>query len=85
MKKGYSYQEIGTRIDQGKRVACTCYPQARVSAVQKHPENDTITVTINFSIRDTCIGIVSDEYASMRALLDAFDIEELSEMWEVLE
>jgi hypothetical protein len=84
MKKVYSYQEIGTRIDQGKQVVCTCYPQARESAVQKHPGSDTVTVTINLSIRDTYVGIVSYECASMLAVLDAFDIEELSEIWEVL-
>jgi hypothetical protein len=85
MKQVYSYQEIGTLIDQGKHVVFTCHPEARVSAVQQHPNNDTITVTINLSIGNTCVGIVSYEYASMLAVLDAFAIVDLSEMWEVLE
>ncbi len=83
MKQVYSYQEIGTLIDQGRQVVFTCYPEARVSAVQKHPDRETITVTLNLCIQDTCVGSISDEYASILAVLDAFDIEELSEMWEV--
>ncbi len=30
MKTVFSYQEIGTQIDQGKQVVFTCYPEARV-------------------------------------------------------
>ena len=85
MKTVHSYQEIGTFIDQRKTVMFTCHPEARVTVVQKHPDLETITVTINLSIRDTCVGIVSYEYASMLAVLDAFDVEELSEIFEMLE
>jgi len=84
MKQVQSYQEIGTLIDQRKTVLFPCHPEARVSAVQKHPDRETITVTIYLSIRDTCIGIVSYEYTSMLAVLDALDIDDLDEMWEVL-
>lgn len=83
MKQVYSYQEIGTLIDQGRRVVFTCYPEARVSAIQKHRESDSVTVTITLCIRDTCVGIVEYEYASMLAVLDAFDIDDLEEVWEV--
>jgi hypothetical protein len=84
-KTVYSYQEIGTLLDQGRQGVFTCYPEARVSALQKHPESDTVTVTLTLSIRETCLGIVEDEYASMLAVLDAFDIEDLAEIWEVLD
>ncbi|MEO8955773.1 MAG: hypothetical protein ABI396_02300 [Ktedonobacteraceae bacterium] len=83
MKQVYSYQEIGTLIDQGRQVVFTCYPEARVSAIQKHHDSDTVTVTINLCIRDTCVGSVEYEYSSMLAVLDAFDIDDLDEMWEV--
>ena len=83
MKQVYSYQEVGTLIDQGKRVVFTCHPEARVTAVQKHRDSDTVTVTIQFSIRDTCIGIVENEYTSIVEVLEAFDIDERIEMWEV--
>lgn len=62
----------------------TCHPEARVTVVQRHPDLEAITVTINLSIRDTCIGILEYEYASMLAVLDAFQIDDLSEIWEVL-
>ena len=84
MKEVYSYQEIGTLIDQRKPVVFTCHPVARVTAVQRHPELETITVTINLSIRDTCIGIMENEYPSQLALLEAFDLNDLEEIWEVL-
>lgn len=85
MKTVYSYQEIGTLIDQCQKVVFTCDPVARVTAVQRHPDLETITVTIQLSIRDTCIGIMENEYSSKLALLEAFDIDDLAEIWEVLE
>jgi hypothetical protein len=84
VKQLYSYQEIGTLIDQGKQVRFTCSPQARVSAVQKQRESDTVTITLNLSIRDVCVGIVDYEYASIADVLEAFDIDEQAEIWEVL-
>jgi len=84
MKQVYSYQEIGTLFDQGKQVVFICHPEARVSTVQKHHDRDTVTVTVTLSIRDTCVGIVSYEYPSMLAVLDAFDIDEGGELWEVV-
>ena len=85
MKHVYSYQEIGHRIDEGQQVAFTSPATARVTAVQKSQESDSITVTIQFFIRETCIGIVEYEYTSIFAVLEAFDIDDLSEIWEVLE
>jgi len=85
MKQVFSYQEIGILIDQRKQVAFTCHPEARVTVVQRHPDLETITVTVQLSIRDTCIAILTDEYASILAVLEAFDIDDLSEIWEVLE
>jgi hypothetical protein len=85
VKQVYSYQEIGTLIDQGKQVAFTCHPEACVGAVQKDPDSDAVTVTLNLCIRDTCVGMVEDAYASMLAVLDAFDVDDLAKVWEVLE
>jgi hypothetical protein len=84
MKTVYSYQEIGTLIDQGKRVLFTCHPEARVTAVQQDRDSDSITVTLNLSIRDRCIGNVEYEYDSIVAVFEAFDRDDLEEMWEVL-
>ena len=62
MKQVYSYQEIGTLIDQRKPVRFTCYPVARVTAVQRHPDLEAITITITLSLRDTHIGSIESEY-----------------------
>jgi hypothetical protein len=80
----YSYQEIGTLIDQGRQVIFTCHPVVRVTAVQKKPNSDLITVTLVVSIGETCVGIMENEYASIYALLEAFNIGDLDEIWEVV-
>jgi len=85
MKEVYNYQEIGTLIDQGKQVVFTCHPAARVTAVQKSADSDTITATITLLIGEYVISVMESEYASIVALLDAFDIDESSEIWEMLE
>ena len=84
MKQVYSYQEIGYLIDQRKQTAFTCHPEARVTVVQRHPDLETITVTIQLFIANACIAILTNEYPSMVAVLDAFDINDLDEIREVL-
>jgi hypothetical protein len=83
MKQMYRYQERGTHIDQGREVVFPCPVTARVTAVQKSPESDTITVMLMLSVGDTCIGIIETEYTSMLAVLDTFARDDLEEMWEV--
>jgi hypothetical protein len=78
------YQEIGILIDSGKPMVFTCHPEARVT-VRQLPNEDTIKATITISISDTCVGIVETEYASIIDLLDAFQIDDLAEIWEVLD
>ena len=79
-----NYQEIGILIDSGKPAVFTCHPEARVT-VRWVPNEDTIKATITISIGDTCVGIVETEYASSIDLLDAFQIDDLAEIWEVLD
>lgn len=85
MKEVYDYQEIGTLIDQGRRVIFTCHPEVRVSCMQKQPDSEVISVTLMVEIGDTCVGIIENQYPSMHILLEAFAIDDLSEIWEVLE
>ncbi|MFL5586089.1 MAG: hypothetical protein ACJ8DI_00340 [Ktedonobacteraceae bacterium] len=80
-----SYQEIGHLIDGCTPVVFTCHPVARVTVLQRAFPENTVKVTINLSIGDTCVGIVANEYASITDLLDAFQIDDLDEIWEVLE
>jgi hypothetical protein len=84
MKQMYSYLERGPHRDQGREVVCTCPVTARVTAVQKSRESDTITVMLMLSVGDTCIGIIENEYTSMLAVLDTFAIDDLEDMWEVV-
>jgi hypothetical protein len=85
MKTVYSYQEIGTQIDQGKQVAFTRTLSAHVTAVQKSKESDEITVTIVLIVGEYVIAELETTYPRIEALLDAFDIGDLEEIWEVLE
>ncbi len=80
MKQVYSYQEVASLIEQGQPVTCTCPITARVKLCQQ--EGERVIVTITFFLRDTSIGMIEDEYASLIEVLDAFDIDEAAEIWE---
>ena len=84
MKQVYSYQEIGTLIDQGKQVAFTRTVQTHITAIQKCRENDEITVSIALCVGEYVIAELETTYPRIEALLDAFDIGDLEEIWEVL-
>jgi len=72
-------------IDSCNPVVFTCHPVARVSVLQRAFPENSIKVTITLGIGDTCIGIMENEYSSIIDLLDAFQIDDLEEIWEVLE
>ena len=80
-----SYQEIGHVIDSCNPVVFTCHPVARVTVLQHAFPENSVKVTIHLSIGDTCVGIIENEYASIIDLLDAYQIDDLEEIWEVLE
>lgn len=80
-----SYQEIGHEIDSRKMVVFTSHPTARVTVQQRPWPDSSVKITINLSIGDTCVGIMENEYANMLAVLDAFRIDDLEEVWEMLE
>jgi len=91
MKKLYDYQEIGTEIDQGKLALFTCHPVARVSVQQKsgdsqaNPEiSEYIHVIIALSIGDTSLDIMEVDYPDMETLMEAFQINDTEELWEML-
>ena len=85
MKQAYRYQEIRHLIEQGKEVTVTCHLHAEVTAMQKRPASDTITATIHLLVGEYVIAVVESEYSSLVCLLDAFDIDETCEQWEVRE
>lgn len=85
MKELYSYQEIGTLIDQGQSAAFTCHPVARVTVVQRESERVAIHMTIDLLVGDYHITTFEEEYPSIETVLDLFQINDLAEMWEVSE
>ncbi len=80
MKQVYSYQELASQIEQGQTVSFLSPLTARVRLCQQ--DEKRVIVTITFFLRDTSIGMIEDEYASIIEVLDAFDIDEAAEIWE---
>lgn len=85
MKTVHHYQEIGHVIDAGTPVAFTCYSTVYVSVQCKKPPLRTVEIQMSIYVGDTCVGIAENTYPSMIALLEAFQIDDLAEIWEVLE
>ncbi len=71
-----SYQEIGHVIDSCNPVVFTAHPVARVTVLERAWPENTVKITINLSIGDTCVGIMENEYSSIEMVLDAFQIDE---------
>ena len=84
MKEIYSYQEIKTDLDQGEKVGFTAHPTVYVTAVRKSPGSEPISVTFEIGIGSYVIGEFTSEYDAIEKLLDAFDIADHEEIWEVL-
>ena len=84
MKELYSFQEIGTLIDQGQQVACTCHPVARVTVTQKENERASIHVTMDLLIGEYHIATCEEVCPSIETVLDLFQIDDLAEVWEVV-
>jgi hypothetical protein len=85
MKELYSFQEIGTLIDQGQQAAFTCHPVARVTVTRRESEQETIHVTIDLLIGEYHIATFEEEYPSIETILEMFEINDLAEIWEVTE
>lgn len=84
MKEVYSYQEVSTEIGQGEKVAFTAHPVLYVTAVRKSLESEAIAVTFEIGIGSYVIGEFTSEYKTFAALLDAFDIADHEEIFELL-
>ncbi len=85
MKRVYNFQKVANRFDHGHQIVCTPSLVVRVIAIKRHPhkENDPIQVTFLLSQGNRYIGSLEIEYASILDVLKAFDIDELTEIWEV--
>ena len=84
MKEVYSYQDIKTDIAEGGTVAFTAHPTAYVTAIRKDRDSETITATFELCIGSYVIAEFTCEFPNIEKLLDAFDIADHEEIWEVL-
>jgi hypothetical protein len=83
MKELFTYQEIGTLIDQGTSATFTRHIVARVTVTQPTPDSETVKALLLLSLRQYNIGVVEMEYTDISELLEAFDIDDGEEIWEV--
>lgn len=90
MKTLQSYQEAGHVIDSCNPVVFTCHPEVRVSVLQENPLTGVVKVKLfinvgNTIVGHTTVGIAENEYASIDDVLEAFQINDIDEIWEVLD
>ncbi len=87
MKTLYSFQEEGWRIESDQTSVVTIHPEVRV-AVRRHHNQDfdaTYKTSMYINVGDKTIGIAENEYESMEALMDDLGIDDIDEVWEILE
>ncbi len=82
MKQVYSYSEVGALIEQRTKTIFTRSALVRVS-VMKPSKSHTIKVSINLLIGSYSIGVFQCTYKNILELLEAFDINENDEIFEV--
>ena len=85
MKELFSYQEIGTLIDQGTSASFTRHIVAHVSVSQPDPNSQTVKAIIHLTLGQYSVGIFEMEYEDLSELLEIFDIDDKEEIWEVAE
>ena len=85
MKKLYNFQEIGTLIDQGQQASFTRHIVADVSISHPNPNSERIQAILLLSLGQYNIGLCEIEYEDISELLEAFDIDDGEEIWEVPE
>jgi hypothetical protein len=83
MKQVYRYTEIADLFEQGKVIKFTHPLNVLVTAARKQ-ENGSVHVTIVLLVGEYAIGDMTIEYDSIEALLDAFDIADHTEIFELL-
>ena len=83
MKQVYSYNEVGALIEQRTKTIFTRSAFVRVSVMKPSGKSHTIKVSINLLIGSYSIGVFQCTYKNMLELLEAFDINENEEIFEV--
>ena len=83
MKEVYSYSEIGTLIEQRMKTIFTRSAQVRVSVMKPSAKSHTIKVSMNLLIGSYSIAVFQSTYKNILELLEAYDINENEEIFEV--
>jgi hypothetical protein len=83
MKQVYSYSEVGALIGQRTKTIFTRSAQVRVSVMKPSGKSHTIKVSINLLIGTYSVGVFQCTYKNILELLEAFDINENEEIFEV--
>lgn len=84
MKELYSYQEIQTWIRNGQAVTFLSPLRVQVTAAQKHHDTTAIHVTYVLLIGEDALAEFVSEFETMEDLLNAFDIADHQELFELL-
>jgi hypothetical protein len=83
MKQIYSYQEVATPFEQGRVIKFTHPLKVLVTAAKKQ-DSTAIHVTFVLIVGEYAIGEFTSEYDTMESLLEAFDIADHTEIFELL-
>jgi hypothetical protein len=83
MKEVYSYSEVGALIEQRTKTIFTRPAQVRVSVMKPSGKSHAIKVSINLLVGTYSIGVFQCKYKNILELLEAFDINENDEIFEV--
>jgi len=83
MKLVYSYSEVGALIEQRTKTIFTRSARVRVSVTKPSGKSHTIKVSINLLIGAYSVGVFQCTYKNILELLEAFDINENEEIFEV--
>src|SRR5260370_317607 len=78
MKEVYSYQEIGTLIDQGESATFTRHVIAHVTVRQPDPNSQTVKTIIHLTLGQYSVGLFEMEYEDVSELLEIFDTSSYS-------
>lgn len=84
MKQVYSYQEAANLIESGQVVKFIYPLRVEVTATKKLEGSTALHVTFVLIVGEYAIGEFASEYDSIEALLDAFDIADHQEVFEML-
>ena len=86
----FSAQEEGWRIDSGQIGVFEAHPTVRVSVQredkpQPYGSQRMFKVTMFIEAGEKTVGFAENEYSSLEALMDDFGIDDIDEVWEVLD